>query len=100
MYSLLEVGPPAALLSFRHGALIVQVLAPATLPETVNIQVAGPAGNYCTLRSGGTAIAFSAGCADTITILKASSIKLVSTSGNVAADRTFEFLWDTVTNRS
>lgn len=63
--------------------------APAVLSETVNPKVSFDKSTYRILRSGGTAIAHSAGAADVIRVIPGMAFKLVATSA-VGADRAFE----------
>jgi len=71
----------------------VLILAPSTLPETVNIQVAGPLGNFRILQSNGTDILLSADRATPLTVLTASQFRLFA-SAPVAGARTFEIVWN------
>lgn len=83
---------------FRRVRSIV-IYAPATLPETVTVEVAeNDSGTFKPLQSNGTDVTLTAGKATPITNIGFGSMKLVSTSGNVAVDRVFtisgaEFLY-------
>lgn len=70
----------------------LMIMAPETLTEVVNIEVATkPSGTFRTLRSNGTAIALAADFADMITSLAGCILRLHSTS-NVGADRVFNVI--------
>ena len=78
-----EVGVPG-------GYDMVGVLAPAVLPETVNVKVAEmTGGTYRMLQSGGTDIVIAAGKAITFTQMPFTTFRLVATAG-VGADRVFQ----------
>lgn len=80
-----------------HGAngaraLTLNFISPASLPETVNIELGdGASGNYGRLQSGGTDITLSAGKCTVVDSIVAVTLKLVAT-GAVAADRTFQMV--------
>lgn len=69
----------------------IQILSPATLPETVNPQAADVPGSsaYVTLRSNATDIALAAGKGDFIGPILAGAFRLHA-GGAVAADRIFK----------
>lgn len=77
-----------------HGAegaraLTINIISPATLPETVNIELGdGVGGTYGRLRSGATDIALAASKSDMLDSIVAVTFKLVAT-GVTAADRAF-----------
>lgn len=74
-------------------AVVVAIIAPADLAETVNIQIAGPLDHYAFLKSGGNRIQLSADDADQVIVVCAEKLRLRSTTA-VAADRVFEMLWN------
>ena len=69
----------------------ITFINPATLPETVVVKVAeATSGTYNTLNDGfGNDVTLLAGKSQVQAGITAGALKLVSTSGNVAADRTF-----------
>ena len=73
----------------------VLIVAPTTLPETVNVQVAGPLLNFRILQSGtpATDIQINADRALPLTVLTASRMKLLAT-GPVSDERIFEVVWN------
>lgn len=77
-----------------HGAsgakaLTLNIISPATLPETVNIELGNAvAGNYGRLQSGAVDIALAAGKATILDSIVSITLRLVAT-GAVAADRAF-----------
>jgi len=71
----------------------VLILAPDTMPETVNIQVAGPLGNFKILQSNSVDILLSAARATPLTVLTVSQFRLLATAP-VAGARTFEIIWN------
>ncbi len=77
-----------------HGAngaraLTMNIIAPAVLPETVNVEIGdGVGGTYGRLRSGAVDVLLAAGRADILDSIVAVTFKLVAT-GTVADDRNF-----------
>lgn len=73
--------------SARNWSLMI--FSPATLPESVKVQVAPtPTGTYCDLQAGGADITLAAGKALPLTETICGAIRLVAGSA-VAADRAF-----------
>ena len=74
-----------------RGPVGIHIVAPATLPETVNPMTAkaGAGAVFGILQSGGTDITLAAGKATQITFLTGRQLKLKAT-GATAADRVFE----------
>ena len=68
------------------------IIAPATLPETVTVQVAGALGNYADLRTGGTDITLAARKCDFITVISCENLRLHAGSAT-GGDRVFEIMW-------
>ena len=82
---------PELVLHGANGAraLTMNIISPAILPETVNIEIGdGVGGTYGRLRSGAVDIELAAGRADPLDSIVAVTFKLVAT-GSVAADRAF-----------
>lgn len=80
-----------------RGPLVLVVLGPNGLTETVTLQIAGPAGNFADYQSNGSDINFTADKATPITIMNAKKVRIRAATA-VAAARAFEVLWN-VTNR-
>lgn len=76
----------------RRLKLSVTIFAPATLPETITLEVApSVSGTFTGHTSGGGDIAVAAGKSLTVTDVVAGAIRLKSAS-NVAGDRVFQLL--------
>lgn len=72
--------------------LMINILAPATLPESVNLRIAPTAGGvYRTQQSDGVDIALAQSKATMVTQIVAGGMKLVA-GGAVAANRTFDII--------
>lgn len=77
--------------SVMRGPVGLHIVAPATLPETVNMLTAksGDGAVFGILQSGGVDIALAAGRATQVTFLTARQMKLKAT-GAAAGDRVFQ----------
>ncbi len=73
-------------------------ISPATLPETVNVEIAGPLGNFVTYQSDGVDIVLGARKGATIVISTAMDIRVRAT-GPVGGARAFEVLWNVIGER-
>lgn len=71
---------------------VVLIIAPSTLPETVNIQCRGATNNGLLQSPPATDIAIAAGKAIELLLFAGRTFRLKAT-GNVAADRVFDVEW-------
>ena len=69
------------------------IWAPVTLPETVNIEVAGPLGNFGILQSNNVDIQLNARRVTPLTVLTVSEFRLLATAP-VGDERIFEVVWN------
>ncbi len=80
-----------------RGIWGLNIISPATLPETVNIYVSDiPTGTFEMLQSGGSDITIPQAKSTQLDLVTIGALKLVSTAG-VAADRAFRIIGGLVT---